>query len=141
MTVVKRKETPLYVAVKGVTHNEDGKFKKGHHLTSGGRPHKSRDKLGKAFVDALSRDFEEHGEAAIQACRIFAPAKYLALIVNLMPKEVKVTTEEQMTDGELESALKRLLFADIAATLTGETARPVTVIEGEAETISEEPSR
>lgn len=138
MTVVKKKEIKLYTAVKGVTHGEDGKFKKGHHLTSGGRPHKSRDKLGRAFVDALSRDFDEYGEEAIRACRTFAPDKYLALIAHLMPKEIKVSHEEQMSDVELESALKRLLFADIAATLTGETARPVTVIEGEATEISEE---
>jgi hypothetical protein len=141
MTVVVKKEKKLYVAVKGVTHSEKGKFLKGHHITNGGRPHKSRDKLGAAFVDALSRDFDEYGEEAIVACRMFAPDKYLALIAHLMPKEVRVSHEEQMTDGELESALKRLLFADVAATLSGETAGPATIIEGEATTISEEQAR
>lgn len=141
MTVVKRKEAPVpFVVQRGVTHGENGKFLKGHPQI-GGRSHGVRERLTKDFCLALERDFRENGEEAIAACRVFDPGKYLHIIASLMPKEVKVSHEEQMSDGELESALKRLLFADIAATLTGETARPVTVIEGEAETISEEPSR
>jgi hypothetical protein len=141
MTVAKKKEKKLYTAVKGVTHSEDGKFLKGHRLTSGGRPHKSRDKLGAAFVDALSKDFDEYGESAIIACRMFSPDKYLALIVHLMPKEVKVSHEETMSDGELEAALKRLLFADVASLTEGTASRPFEVIEGEASPLGAEQAR
>jgi hypothetical protein len=69
----------------------------------------SRNFITKAFVEALRNDFELHGAAAIENCRIFEPAAYLRLIASLLPKEITKRPEEQMSDAELEYELTRLM--------------------------------
>jgi hypothetical protein len=68
----------------------------------------SRNKISKAFVEALLRDFELHGYEAIEACRIFDPAKYLHIVASLSLKEETLRPEEQMSDDELNDALTGL---------------------------------
>jgi len=68
----------------------------------------SRNKISKAFVEALLKDFELHGYEAIEACRIFDPAKYLHIVASLSLKEETLRPEEQMSDDELNDALIRL---------------------------------
>ena len=47
-------------------------FEKGREKT-GGRASGTRNKFSKKFDDALLKDFEEHGEAAIKIARIERP--------------------------------------------------------------------
>ena len=69
----------------------------------------SRNLISKAFVEALRDDFELHGAAAIENCRLLEPAAYLRLIASLLPKEITKRPEEQMSDAELECELIRLV--------------------------------
>ena len=76
-----------------------------------GRPKGSRNKLGEAFVSALQDDFEEHGVAVIQTVRAERPHEYLKVIASLLPKELKVTTESDLTDDQLNKRIKQLAAA------------------------------
>ncbi len=110
------------------------KPKRGEPISTGGKVSKrrrSREYLSKIFAEALADDFSHHGQEAIEACRMFHPDRYLNIIASLMPKEVKVSNEEQMSDGELESALKRLLIADLNRAVEEREGRFAKVIEGE----------
>lgn len=73
-----------------------------------GRPKGSRNKLGEDFIRALHEDFSEHGVAAIQAVRAEKPDAYLKVIASLLPRELKVTTETEMTDDQLIERIQQL---------------------------------
>src|SRR5262249_52339096 len=65
-------------------------FEKGRQKT-GGRISGTRNKFSKKFDDALLKDFEEHGEAAIKIARIERPTGYLKLIASRFPIEFQFT--------------------------------------------------
>ena len=65
----------------------NGRFVKGGK-PGPGRPLGSRNRLGTAFLEALQRDFEQHGPSAIAECREKKPDKYVAICASLLPKEV-----------------------------------------------------
>jgi len=73
-----------------------------------GRPKGSRNKLGEAFIAALHDDFEEHGVAAIQQVRAERPHEYLKVVASILPKELKVTTESDLTDDQLIERIRSL---------------------------------
>jgi hypothetical protein len=52
-------------------------WKPGQSGSPKGRPPGSRNNLGEAFVEALYKDFVEHGAKAIVACRETKPEVYL----------------------------------------------------------------
>jgi hypothetical protein len=58
-----------------------------------GRPRGSRNKLGEAFIAALTEDFQLHGAEAIAECRTKFPGKYLHVVASLLPKEVDLAIE------------------------------------------------
>jgi Family of unknown function (DUF5681) len=68
-----------------------------------GRPKGSRNKLSEDFVAALYDDFQEHGSAAIAACRVEKPDVYVRVIASLLPKDVqlKVQSLDDLTDDQL----------------------------------------
>jgi hypothetical protein len=88
--------------------------------------------LAEDFVAALYNDFQEHGSAAIAACRAQKPDVYVRVIAGLLPKDmtIKVQQLDDLTDDQL---LRKL------AVLT-EMAKPLlsklSTIEGEAEDIT-----
>lgn len=90
----------------------DGKFKKG----SGGRPLGARAKLQTVFVEALEKDFHEHGEGVIRIVRAEKPAEYLKIVASILPKEFVLTEGEldTMSDDELLEALKAVREARAA---------------------------
>lgn len=73
-----------------------------------GRPKGSRNKLGEDFIRALHEDFQEHGVVAIQAVRADKPDAYLKVIASLLPRELKVTTETELTDDQLIERIQQL---------------------------------
>src|SRR5215469_5692941 len=79
-------------------------FKKGRQKT-GGRVSGTRNKFSKKFDDALLKDFEEHGEAAIKIARIERPTEYLKLIASRFPIEFQFTDSrlKELSDDELDS--------------------------------------
>ena len=75
-----------------------------------GRPKGSRNKLSEDFVAALYDDFQEHGSAAIAACRAEKPDVYVRVIAGILPKDVhlKVQSLDDLTDDQLMRKLAML---------------------------------
>jgi len=61
-------------------------FQKGRDKT-GGRVKGSRNKLSMTFVEALAKEFEEHGAEAIRIMRMENPSDFLKIIAAVIPKE------------------------------------------------------
>src|SRR5262245_8359858 len=59
-------------------------FEKGHPKM-GGRRKGARDKIATALLEAIAKDFEEHGEEVIRIARVERPAEYLKLCASLIP--------------------------------------------------------
>ncbi|GLI24559.1 hypothetical protein GGQ86_004260 [Xanthobacter flavus] len=90
--------------------NERGQFVAGH-ASLGGRPKGSRNRLGEEFLEKLYADFAEHGPEAIARVREEKPDQYLKVIASLLPKEVKVSTEADLSDEELDRRIRQLAAA------------------------------
>src|SRR5262252_3086543 len=84
-------------------------FEKGRDKT-GGRMTGTRNKFSKKFDDALLRDFEEHGEAAIKIARIERPTEYLKLIASRFPIEFQFTDSrlKELSDDELDAFIAHI---------------------------------
>ena len=57
-------------------------FKPGH-LKAGGRVVGSRDKVGRNFVKAIQKEFEEHGEEVIRIASVEQPVEFLKLVAKV----------------------------------------------------------
>lgn len=73
-----------------------------------GRPKGSRNKLGEAFIEALHNDFQDHGAAVIAKVRDEKPDQYLKVIASLLPKEVKIVDERELSNDELLERIRQL---------------------------------
>lgn len=113
---------------------ETGRFLPGN-TGFGGRPKGSRNKLGEDFIAALHDDFQEHGVKAIATVRTEKPDAYLKVIASLLPKELKVTTESDLTDEQLDQRIRQLAAAISLELNGGETGT------GEAAGGTQAPSR
>ena len=69
-------------------------WKPGQSGNPKGRPPGSRNKLGDAFVEALYKDFVEHGAKAIETCRETKPEVYLTVISKIIPKELNLNKSD-----------------------------------------------
>ena len=112
-----------------IEKDEKGRFLPGNS-GFGGRPKGSRNKLGEDFIKALHDDFDQHGIAAIQAMRIAKPHQYLNVIAGLLPRELKVTTESDLTNDQLNQRIRQLAAA-ISLELNGCEAGTGSVADGE----------
>jgi hypothetical protein len=97
-------------------------FQKGQ----GGRMKGSRNLLSKAFIDALAKEFQEHGAEAIRIVRIERPHEFLKVVASLLPKEFEITTSNirEVSDDELDR------FIELARVQLG---RPVASLNGREE--------
>jgi hypothetical protein len=83
-------------------------FRPGQSGNPGGKPVQSRNRITGAFLAALADDFDEHGRSAIVACREQSPARYLAIVASLLPKQLEIAQEKpvrEMTREELEAEI------------------------------------
>ena len=96
-------------------------FAPGNNANPAGRPKGSRNKLGEDFIAALHDDFQEHGVQAIREMRADKPAEYVKVIASLLPKEIKLTDERELSDAELVERIRQFAGAlDIALGSLGE---------------------
>ena len=88
---------------------------------SGGRTKGARNKLSMAFVEALSKEFDAHGEEAIRIMRKENPADFLKIIAAIVPKEFEITDSRlnEIPDDELD-ALIEIARRRISASLPGD---------------------
>lgn len=85
------------------------RFKKGQSGNPGGLAKGTRNKLNASFLNALAKDFQEHGEDAIRLCREENPAAYVKVLAALLPKEIEVKSPlEGFDDDELIAAVGAL---------------------------------
>lgn len=80
---------------------------------SNGRKTGDRDRLTAKFLYEMASDFDKHGKKAIQTVRAEDPARYLAAIVALVPKQVEVKAEPlgDVPDDKLTQAIETLTEA------------------------------
>jgi len=78
--------------VSSAERNASGQYMKGHH-GNGGRQKHSRNKLAHALVEALSKDFDEFGAAAVRKVREHDTTSYLRIIQQTMPAKIESTLE------------------------------------------------
>ena len=100
-------------------------FEKGKTKT-GGRVKGSRNRIAYKLIEALEKDFEEHGEVAIKIARIERPVEYLRIIASVIPKEFEIV------DGRLAELSDEELDVFIA-TLRGQLRSPVATDAGSGE--------
>jgi hypothetical protein len=75
-----------------------------------GRPLGSRNKLSEDFLRDAHEAWCLHGRAAFQTLAIEEPAKFVALIASLMPKQFDIATEtatpvEELSDEQLTAII------------------------------------
>lgn len=86
-------------------------WKKGQSGNPAGRPKGSRHRLTEGFLMELCLDFDKHGKDAIRRVREERPSDYIKAIVQLVPKEHKISILEEvksMSDDELIDKLRAL---------------------------------
>ena len=73
-----------------------------------GRPRGSRNKLAEAFLDALHRDFKEHGVEAIAAARAESPLGYVRIVASLLPQKMEVEAAAgSISDADLIAIIRQ----------------------------------
>ena len=77
-------------------------FKPGRPKT-GGRRKGVRDRLSTAFLEALAKDFEAHGDETIRIARLERPIEYLRIVASRAPIEFEITDTRlgEMSDDEI----------------------------------------
>lgn len=84
-------------------------FQPGQSPNPGGKPVGARNRLTAAFLNALAKDFDDHGAAAIKECRETKPEAYIKAIAALCPKEVEIKNPlQELKDDELLTAVRAL---------------------------------
>jgi hypothetical protein len=86
-------------------------FEKGRPKT-GGRAKGARNRIAYKLIEALERDFQEHGEEAVRITRIERPYDYLKIIASVIPRELEIVTENrvmELTDDELNDLIEARL--------------------------------
>lgn len=82
-------------------------FPKGVSGNPGGRPAGARDRVTKAFLDALADDFKQHGPDTIERAREKDPVAYLRVCASLVPKELDVNHDASGTFLKILEAISR----------------------------------
>jgi hypothetical protein len=97
----------------------------------GGRRKGSRDRIETKMLEAIARDFEEHGEEAIKICRLERPNEYLKLVASLLPREVEATIDGNVeVTHQIEHIRRTIIDPKV---ITVQPARLLPKVEPEAD--------
>jgi hypothetical protein len=91
-------------------------FEKGQSGNPGGRPLGPKSTLKVRLIDALAEDFENNGKTAIETVRKENPVKYLEIICAVIPKDVNVKGELDVTHVHLSVSETDSLVAEALGT-------------------------
>ncbi len=83
----------------GIQPDYSTRFQPGKSGNPGGVAKRARTALGNAFITALGKDFDEHGETALAALREDRPDKYCELIASLLPQEANLNVSSTVDAG------------------------------------------
>ena len=78
-----------------------------------GEPPSTRDKLSSAFVDALEKDWAEHGIEVIQQIRLDNPVKYGELIARLIPMDANLVSTNNFSHCKSMEDIGRQLLLQV----------------------------
>ena len=78
-----------------------------------GEPPSTRDKLSSAFVDALEKDWAEHGSEVIQQIRLDNPVKYGELIARLVPMDANLVSTSNFSQAKSMQDIGRGLLKQV----------------------------
>src|SRR5215831_11144529 len=104
--------------------DQGGRFLMGN-IGGPGRPKGSRNKLAEAFIDEAYASWQKHGAVAFDRMATESPAKYCALMANLIPQHFTVEHDHALTLNEDELRTKlldirvKLLDSDVDSDLVG----------------------
>ena len=73
-----------------------------------GRPRGARSKLGEAFLGDLYDDWRLHGPEVLEAARREKPADYLKGCASILPRDVKISVTDGMSEEELDARINLL---------------------------------
>lgn len=92
------------------------RFKPGVSPNPGGKPVRARNRINASFLNALIKEFDESGAAAIKKCATEDPSTFVRVLASLQPKELEITkTFDDISDEQLEAA-----FAAVRAILAAQ---------------------
>jgi len=83
-------------------------FEKGSSGNPAGRGKGTRNRLSAKFLEALAKDFEQHGEETIRIARVERPVEYMKVVASLLPKEFEFTDSRlaDLSDDELDAFIE-----------------------------------
>jgi hypothetical protein len=73
----------------------------------------TRDKLSSAFVEALEKDWAEHGSEVIQQIRLDNPVKYGELIARLIPLDANLVSAQDFSRCKSMEDIGRQLLLQV----------------------------
>ena len=75
-----------------------------------GRTKGSRNRIAYKLIEALEKDFQEHGDETIKIARIERPVEYLRIIASVTPKEFEIVDSRlgELSDEELDVFIAKL---------------------------------
>src|SRR5262249_54148198 len=73
----------------------------------------TRDKLSSAFVEALEKDWAEHGIEVIQQIRLDSPVKYGELIARLIPLDANLVSASDFSQAKSMQDIERGLLKQV----------------------------
>jgi hypothetical protein len=69
------------------------------------------------MLEAIAKDFEQHGEEVIKIARMERPVEYLRVVASLLPKEFEQSIEHEVTHRVEIEHIRRTIVDPKAVTV------------------------
>lgn len=121
------------MANKSVIRDAYGRIQKGSGSNGGGRPAKeevdARGELASQLWRKLRDDFDTYGEDAIRDCREQSPVNYLRIIAHILPKDIRVSGQVEVTYVDLLKQVQARVIESAGDVIEGELDHDDDVLE------------